>query len=112
MMGNTSYTQLDPHNYSPALQSLFEPRQPAALRCFAVLEGITAGKIFTDDPLNPTWAVVQEAGFGTIYPGGDLPPAIQNQMIADLRLQGEVLIGLWPDDPRCEQPPPGAEYEG
>ncbi len=112
MMGNTSYTQLDPHNYSPALRSLFDPRQPAALRCFAVLEGTAAGKVFTDDPINPTWAVVQEAGFGTIYPGGDLPPAILNQLIADLRLQGEVLIGLWPDDARLKQLPEHADYDG
>jgi len=112
MMGNTSYTQLDPHNDSPALRSLFNPRQPAALRCFAVLEGTAAGVVFTDDPLYPTWAVVQEGGFGTLYPGGDLPPAVLNQLIADLRPQGEVLIGLWPDDARLEQLPKDADYDG
>ena len=112
MMGNYAYIQLDPHNDSPALRSLFDPRQPAALRCFAVLEGTAAGKVFTDDPLDPSWAVVQEGGFGSIYPVGDLPPAMLNQLIADLRPQGEVLIGLWPDDARLKQLPKDADYDG
>ena len=111
-MKSKSFIQLDPCNYSPSLRGLFDPRQPAALRCFAVLEGNAAGKVFTDDPLNPTWAVVQEAGFGTIYPGGDLPAAILNQLIAELRPQGEVLIGLWPDDTRLDQLPTDADYDG
>lgn len=97
---------------TPILHRLIDPRLPAALRCFAVLEGTAAGKVFTDDPLNPTWAVVQETGFGTIYPGGDLPPAIINQLIADLRQQGDVLLGLRPDDVRPNQLPPDADYDG
>lgn len=97
---------------APILHSLIDPRLPAALRCFAVLEGNAAGRVFTDHPTHPNWTVVQEAGFGTIYPGGDLPPAILNQLIANLRPQGEVLIGLWPDDARLKQLPKDTDYDG
>ncbi len=77
-----------------------------------MLEGNAAGRVFTDHPTHPTWTVVQEAGFGTLYPGGDLPPAVLTQLIADLRLQGEVLIGLWPEDARLHQLPADADYDG
>jgi RimJ/RimL family protein N-acetyltransferase len=77
-----------------------------------VLDGVAAGVIFTDDPANPSLAVVQEAGFGTVYPGGDLPISVLSQMITDLRHQGNVIIGLWPEDDRLQQLPPYPDYDG
>ena len=106
------YIQVAPQDLSASLHSLFNSRQPAALRCFAVLEGHAAGRVFTDNPLKPAWAVVQEAGFGTIYQGGDLPPAVLRRLIADLRQQGDVLYGFWPDDARRELLPPAPDYDG
>ena len=106
------YIQIAPQDLSPTLRSLIDPRLPAALRCFAVLDGVAAGRVFTDHPTHPTWTVVQEAGFGTIYPGGDLPPTVLSQLIVALRAQGDVLIGMWPDDARLDQLPPGADYDG
>ena len=104
--------EIAPGQVTPFLRSLFDPRLPAALRCFAVMEVNAAGRVFTDHPTHPTWAVVQEAGFGTLYPGGDLPPSILNQLIADLRPQGNVLIGMWPEDARLQQLPTNADYDG
>jgi RimJ/RimL family protein N-acetyltransferase len=106
------FVQLDPQGISPAIRDLFDARYPAALRCLAVLDGAAAGKVFTDNPAYPTWAAVQEAGFGTIYPGGALPSAVLGQLINDLRTKGDVLIGLWPDDERLQQLPPNADYDG
>jgi RimJ/RimL family protein N-acetyltransferase len=106
------YIQVNLQDISTSVQSLFDPQLPAALRCFAVLEGNAAGQIFTDHPIHPTWAVLQESGFGTLYPGGDLPPSVISQLITDLRSQGNVLVGLWPEDARLDQLPPGADYDG
>ena len=111
-MESYTFIEVNPQDCSPTLRGLFDPGQPAALRCFAVLEGVATGRVFTDHPTHPTWAVVQEGGFGTLYPGGDLPPSVLSMLIADLRSQGEVLIGLWPEDARLEQLPPGADYDG
>lgn len=110
-MKQSSFIEIKPQDSSPALRNLLDPRQPAALRCFAVLDGTAAGRVFTNHPTHPTWAVVQESGFNTLYPGGDLPPSILNQLIADLRQQDYVLIGLWPEDARLDQLPPGADFD-
>jgi GNAT superfamily N-acetyltransferase len=106
----TSLVQLSPQDDLPALHGLFDPDLPAALRCFAVLDGVAAGKIFTDDLANPSSAVVQEAGFGTVYPGGDFPLSVLSRLITDLRRQGNVIIGLWPEDARLQQLPPYPDY--
>lgn len=111
-MNHSPYIKLDPQDCPTGMRSLFDPGLPAALRCFAVLDGVAAGRCFTDDPLKPTWAVLQEFGFGTLYPGGDLPPAVISQLITELRSQGNVIIGLWPEDARLDQLPPGADYDG
>ncbi len=36
---------------TPELRALFDPRMPAGFRCFAVIAGDAAGRIFTDDPI-------------------------------------------------------------
>jgi GNAT superfamily N-acetyltransferase len=104
--------ELRPSQVTPQLQALFDPRMPAGFRCFAVLDGTAVGRILTDDPLQPTWGVVQEGAFGTVYPAGDLDPPTWRQLIADLRADGDVLVGMWPDDPRIQQLPADPDYDG
>jgi hypothetical protein len=55
---------------------------------------------FTDDPNQPTWAVLQETVYRTIYPAGLVTHSVLERLIPDLRRDGEVLVGFWPDDPR------------
>lgn len=45
---------------TPALKALFRTDYPLPARCPSILEGIDVGKIFTDDPMQPTWGIVQE----------------------------------------------------
>src|SRR5262245_60368625 len=97
---------------SPRLRSLFDPGLPAALRCFTVLEGDAAGQIFTDDPANPSWGLVWETTFGTIYPGGALEAPLLAQLVDKLRREGDVMLGLWPDDDWFRRLPPNPGYEG
>ncbi len=97
---------------TPELKTLFLPSDPAALRCQAVLDGHTAGKIFTDHPETPSWGVLQEAAFGSIYLGGEVQADLLNELIASLCKNGEVLVGLSEADPRWQLLPRGADYTG
>lgn len=96
----------------PRLRSLFDPGMPAALRCFAVLDGTTRGVILADDPARPTWAAVREAGFGTLYLGGALAAPVLRRLVRDLQAAGDVLVGLWYDDERIALLPSDPDYDG
>ena len=104
--------QLTPEQVTPELNALFVPTDPAALRCQAVLDGHAAGKIFTNHPETPSWVVLQEAAFGSIYLGGEVRAELLAQLISRLRQNGEVLAGLREDDPRWQLFPTGADYTG
>jgi GNAT superfamily N-acetyltransferase len=104
--------EVSPNQVTPQLRALFDPSMPAGFRCFAVIAGDVAGRILTDDPARPTWGVVQEAAFGTLYPGGALTASTWNTLIAQLRVHGDVLIGLWPDDERIQLLPQNPDYDG
>lgn len=97
---------------TPAVRALFDPNAPAGLRCTAVLDGLTRGQVLTDDPVNPTWGVVYEATYGTLYPGGALNASTLAQVVSDFRRQGEVLLGFWPEDAVANILPPDAYYDG
>jgi RimJ/RimL family protein N-acetyltransferase len=104
--------QLIPEHVSPALRALFDPGEPGALRYLAVLEGDAAGRIFTDDPIHPTWGLLQETTYGTIFLGGIWDAAQATALINQLRGDSDVLIGLWPEDERFSLLPSKPEYEG
>ena len=97
---------------TPRLASLFDPGMPAGLRCFAVLDGTAAGRIVTDDPADPIWGAVRDAGSSTLYLGGVLDAERVGRIVAKLRASGDVLIGMWPDDVRFALLPPDPEYDG
>jgi hypothetical protein len=109
---NNPILHLVPDQATPEIRGLFDPADPASLRCFALLDGHAAGRIFTDHPDQPTWGVVQEATFGSLYLAGGIQLSMLHQLIAHLHLEGEVLIGLWQDDPRWSLLPPAPDYSG
>ena len=92
--------KIRPEQITPAHKSMFNPCDPASLRCFAILDGTANGKIFTDRLQNPSWAVVQEAAFGGLYLGGQIHYPVLRRLIARLRRDGDVLLGLWQEDQR------------
>ncbi len=104
--------QLDPNQATPELKALFNPSDPAALRCQAVMEGQTVGTIFTDHPETPTWGILQEATFGSIYLGGVVPAEVIPELLASQRASRDVLVGLWEKDPRWLLFPFEADYSG
>lgn len=104
--------QLAPDQVTAELKVLFNPSDPAALRCQAVLEGHAAGRIFTDHPETPTWGVLQEGAFGSLYLGGAVQAEMLYQLVVDLRKKGELLVGLREGDPRWQLLPSPADYTG
>ncbi|MDQ2998233.1 MAG: GNAT family N-acetyltransferase [Chloroflexota bacterium] len=104
--------EIHPAQITLQLRALFDPRMPAGFRCFAVITGDAVGRVFTDDPANPTWGAVQEAAFGTLYPGGVLESFTWQRLIAKQREGGDVLVGLWPNDQRIQLLPLAPDYDG
>lgn len=104
--------RIQPRQVTPALEALFEPAAPAALRCFAVLAGVERGVILADNPAAPRWGAAWEAGDGTLYLGGKPDAATAHSIIAQLRREGDVLFGCWEDDPAQRLLPPAPDYDG
>jgi RimJ/RimL family protein N-acetyltransferase len=104
--------QITQNQVTPLLRDLFDPNDPAGLGCFAVLDGHAAGRIFTDRPDHPNWGLVQEGAFGSLYLAGDVQQSMLHELIAHLRQDGKVLIGLWQDDPRWSLLPSTTDYSG
>jgi GNAT superfamily N-acetyltransferase len=96
---------------SPPLRALFSADEPAGIRVISILGGVQPGRIVTDDLNDPTWAIMQEMIYGTMYLGGAVQPETIAQFIAEHRHENDVLIGLWPGDGRRSLLP-DAEYEG
>jgi len=86
---------------------------PVAVRRTAVLTGKLPGKILTDDPHQPSWVVIWEAGDGMVYWGGAISAATVLVVVDRLRQGGEVLIPFWTqDDPIVPHLPPEPDFEG
>ena len=95
-----------------ALIELFGADEPAGWRLRAVLDGVMRGVIYTDDPDRPSYAVLRELAYGTLYVGGRPNAAALTGLVDELKTQGEVLYGHWPDDRRIRDLLPAPEYEG
>jgi GNAT superfamily N-acetyltransferase len=105
--------QISSDQVTPAIRALFRQDEPQAPRCFAVLDGLTrTGKILVDDPRDPEWGIVQEVADNSIYLGGKVDPKTFAEVFAALRREGDVLVGMWPDDPRINLLPPAPDYDG
>jgi RimJ/RimL family protein N-acetyltransferase len=86
---------------------------PSGLRCFAMLNGDTAGRVLTDDLAHPMWAAVQELAYDRgLYLGGDLSMPVVRGVIERARQDGDVVFCFWPDDARFAGWLPPPDYDG
>ena len=94
----------------------FDLTQPASLRLGTALEGITLVRVLAGDPPAPTWAILQETCYGTIYPGGVIDASTMRHAIEYVRADRDVLLGMWPEtELEGNLAPtlgPSAEYDG
>lgn len=103
---------ISPEQVTPQVAALFDLHHPTMPRAFQVLDGIIRGQIVVDALEAPTWALVREAAYGTLYPGGRLDKAILESLVSHFRQIGEVGIGCWLDDPLNDLLPAQADYDG
>ena len=94
-----------------ALEVFFDLRDPAGLRCIAVLEGIRPGRVFADSIDAPTWVVVWEGVFNALYPAGEIDLSKLSELIERFRKERMLFIGLWLDDPLWEEIQPKFDQE-
>jgi GNAT superfamily N-acetyltransferase len=104
--------KVSPAHVSNSLRSLFSHTAPAGLRCFAVLAGDNRGRIWTDDLANPTWGIVQESAFGTLYLEGTFPKGLLAAFVEERQRDGEVLYGFWAEDDALQPELPPPAYNG
>ena len=103
---------ITPQQVTPEMLALFDINRPTMPRAFSVLDGITRGDILVDDSAPPTWAVVRDALFGTLYIGGQVDAALLNSIVERFRQSGQVGIASWLDDPLNEILPSDPDYDG
>src|SRR5512139_615687 len=98
--------EISPEQVTSALRSLFKLHEPSVIRALAVLAGGNAGRILTDDPRHPRWALVWEADDGTLYRGGRYDREALSQAVTLLRAEGVVALGFRDGDPSVDLFPP------
>lgn len=104
--------RIAPAQVTPTIRSFFRTDEMVATRCFAVLEGsVPAGKILVDNTSDPRWGLVQEAVDNGLFLGGDLDATAFTRAFDELRQEGDILIGMPPDDPRLAYLPPDPYYD-
>jgi len=103
--------EIAPNQVTSELRTLFQPLEPAGLRCTAVLEGIRPGRIFTDSIQIPTWVVVWDRVFNALYPAGENNISALSELIQRFRQERMVFLGLWLDDSLWTAIHPGCDQE-
>ena len=95
---HTKMIEISQSEVTRQLRSLFDPNVPNSHKCFGVLDGDVLGIILTDNPSNPTWGLVREAGLGTTFVSGNIDSLVLNQAVNELRKVGDVGFSFWPED--------------
>jgi RimJ/RimL family protein N-acetyltransferase len=103
---------IDAEQVSSEIIGLFDPTKPTLTRALLVLEGLNRGQILVDDPVHPSWAVVRDGMYGTLYFGGQASAPLVASLVQHFRRIGEVGIGCWLDDPLNDFIPMSPHYDG
>lgn len=101
-----------------AATARLEPMLPADLparpRAVAVLDGVLAGRVWTDDPENPRAILVIETADGTVYGAGDLKRLAVADALSGIETEsGDLIFGFRsPDDPMRDLVPGEPYWRG
>ena len=78
-----------------AVERLIAPDAPTRPRALAVLDGLLAGRAWTDDPNDPRAAIVIEDADGTVFTGGALSRQILGDTLAGVATKsGDLIFGF------------------
>lgn len=84
-----------PHAARERIERLLPDDLPARPRAVAVLDGVLAGRVWTDDPVTPSWAVVIETADGTVYAGGALSGETLREVFGEAETRsGDLIVGF------------------
>jgi RimJ/RimL family protein N-acetyltransferase len=98
--------EINPSQVTPRYRALFDRSEPTSIRCMAVLGGGNAGRIFTDDLVQPRLGYVWERDDGHLYLGGMKDAARLQEMVYLLRRDGAVTLSFRDSDPMLDIFPP------
>jgi RimJ/RimL family protein N-acetyltransferase len=104
--------RINPSQANKAIVSLLKRDFPARICLVGVLQGRLPGIVLTDDARRPSWVVLQEKLYGTLFPSANMDPQILTKLIRDLMSEGEVLLGCLDGDPLLESIALKPDYEG
>jgi GNAT superfamily N-acetyltransferase len=93
--------QLAPPFEAGAIEWLIRTDAPTRPRALAVLDGVLAGRVWADDPADPTAALIIEDADGTVWAGGPVTPAAAAETLAGVETaSGDLIFGFAAgDDP-------------
>jgi RimJ/RimL family protein N-acetyltransferase len=83
------------------IERLLPETLPTRARALAVLDGVLAGRVWTDAADSPSWAVVIETADGTVFAVGDVTAEVVRRVAAEATTRsGDLIFGFaGPDDP-------------
>ena len=81
-------------------------------RAFNVLEGIIKGQMLVDNLNSPSWAVVREGIYGTLYFGGEITSSVVPSIFEHFFQFGGIGVGCWLDNPLNKLLPANPDYDG
>ena len=93
--------QLQPPFDAAAIERLIRTDAPTRPRAVAVLDGVLAGRVWADDPVDPRAALVIEDADGTVWAGGPVTREAAAEALADVETaSGDLIFGFASgDDP-------------
>jgi GNAT superfamily N-acetyltransferase len=101
--------EIAPYQVTPAIKALFDRQMPTGVRCFAVLGGGNAGRIFVDDQQHLQMSLVWEQDDGTLYRGGVTNWQVVAEMVHMLRQAYPVALAFRDGDPSRDFFPSGPD---
>jgi hypothetical protein len=104
--------ELDPAENGDRFRHLFDRFWPNSTRIFSTLEGQTRGRLVTDDPEHPKWAVLHEFSGRSTFIGGSPEPSDVAKAVEVFRQARNVNFLLWPEDERQRLLPDGPDSTG
>ena len=97
---------------TPEILNLFDLDNPTMPRAFNVLEGIIKGQMLVDNLNEPSWAVVREGIYGTLYFGGQITSSVVPSIFEHFFQFGGIGVGCWLDNPFNKILPANPDYDG